>query len=134
MIIKIPKNVLNEMINYIYINKPNEAVCFLLGFINNDVYNVKELVKAKNAANSPAEFNVEPDELLNIYKRAEEKGLDIVAIVHSHHGLPVPSTTDIKYMKLNPYVWIIISMTDLKMQAFILKEEKVDPVKIMIVD
>ncbi|MFP3417628.1 MAG: hypothetical protein RXO71_05045, partial [Nitrososphaeria archaeon] len=73
MIIKIPKNVLNEMINYIYINKPNEAVCFLLGVTNNDVYNVKELVKAKNAANSPAEFNVEPDELLNIYKRAEEK-------------------------------------------------------------
>ena len=120
------------MINYIYINKPNEAVCFLLGFINDGVYDVKELVKAKNAANSPVEFNVEPDELLSIYKKAEEKGLEIVAIVHSHHGLPIPSTIDLKYMKLNPYVWIIISITDLKMQAFILKEEKVDPVKIVI--
>jgi Predicted metal-dependent protease of the PAD1/JAB1 superfamily len=102
LIIKIPKNILNELINYIYINKPNEAVCFLLGFINDDVYDVKELVKAKNAANSPAEFNVEPDELLSIYKRAEEKGLDIVAIVHSHHGLPVPSTIDIKIYEIKP--------------------------------
>jgi len=132
LIIKIPKNILNELINYIYINKPNEAVCFLLGFIKEDTYIVNELVKVKNAANSPAEFYVEPDELLSIYKRAEEKGLDIVAIVHSHHGLPLPSTIDIKYMKLNPYVWIIISITDLKMQAFVLNEEKVEPVKIVI--
>ena len=41
---------------------------------------------------------------------AEEKGLDVVGIFHSHpKSLPSPSNTDIKFMKGNPIPWIIYS-------------------------
>ncbi|MGC9210825.1 MAG: Mov34/MPN/PAD-1 family protein [Nitrososphaeria archaeon] len=132
LIIKIPRNMLDEILNNVSKNKPIEAVSFILGYEKNGIYVAREIINVKNSLNSASEFYVNPNDLLNIYKKAEENGMQIVAIVHSHQGLPVPSATDIKYMKLNPYVWIIVSMTDLKLQAYKLNEEKLETVNIII--
>ena len=55
---------------------------------------------------------------------AEEKGLDIVGIFHSHpKSLPSPSYTDMKFMKGNPIPWIIYSGLTKEMKAYLLDSE-----------
>ncbi len=130
MRIKIPRSLFDEILRYVSENRPLESVSFILGYENNNVYHAKEIINVKNSLNSASEFYVDPNDLLKVYKNAEEKGMQIIAIVHSHHGLPIPSAKDVKYMQLNPYVWIIVSMTDLKVQAYKLNGEKLEAVNI----
>lgn len=72
-----------------------------------------------NADMSPYSFSIEPSEVLKAYHEAEEKRLEVVGIFHSHPANPSPSSTDARYMELNPVVWLIYSTTADKFGAFV---------------
>ena len=97
---------------------PNESCAFLLG--HND--RVAEILPMRNIDESPITFSIEPKELIYAYNLAESKGMDVIAIFHSHPATPWPSRTDIKYMEINPVIWIIYSTTESKMRAFVYDE------------
>jgi proteasome lid subunit RPN8/RPN11 len=97
---------------------PYESCAFLIG--HND--KVFEILPMRNIDESPVTFSIEPAELLRAYNRAERKGMQIIAIFHSHPATPWPSRTDIKYMEINPVIWIIYSTTESKMRAFVYDE------------
>jgi len=98
---------------------PLEACALLAGRIKNDDFVVSEVIVAKNADRSQVTFSIEPNELLDAYKRAESMGLDIVAIFHSHPAPAKPSSIDAKYMEINPIPWLIMSTTNNDMKAFL---------------
>jgi proteasome lid subunit RPN8/RPN11 len=109
---------------------PNESCAFLLG--HND--KVKEILEVLNSDESPVTFRIESKDLLNAYYLAESKGLQVIAIFHSHPTKPWPSSTDVKFMEINPIVWVIYSTTDGQLKAFIHDDDLVKEVHIRIID
>jgi [CysO sulfur-carrier protein]-S-L-cysteine hydrolase len=82
---------------------PDESCALLLG--KNDA--VVEILPMRNIDESPVTFTMEPTELVDAYNLAEIKGLDVIGIFHSHPAQPSPSSSDIKFMEINPVVWLI---------------------------
>lgn len=98
---------------------PLESCALLAGRIDDDEASIVDVIVAKNADRSQVRFSIEPNELLDAYNKAENMGLDIVVIFHSHPAPAKPSSTDAKYMEINPIPWLIISTTNNDMKAFI---------------
>lgn len=96
---------------------PNESCAFLLGSSSEST--VTEILLMKNVDSSPYSFSIEPSELLDAYGIAEKKGLEVIGIFHSHPGKPSPSTTDLKYMEINPVIWLIYSTTEDRFGAYL---------------
>lgn len=94
---------------------PNESCAFLLG--RND--KVIEILPMRNADESAVTFSIEPQNLLRAYDFAESKKLQVVGIFHSHPARPAPSSTDRKFMEINPVVWLIYSTTEQKFKAYV---------------
>lgn len=94
---------------------PNESCAFLLG--KND--KVTEILPMRNSDESQISFSIEPQEVLRAYDLAESKELQVVGIFHSHPARPAPSSTDRKFMEINPVVWLIYSTTEQRFKAYI---------------
>ena len=94
---------------------PNESCAFLLG----DNGKVVKILPMRNIDESPVTFSIEPAELLQAYNLAESEGMQVIAIFHSHPAKPSPSSTDIKFMEINPVVWVIYSTTESHLKAFV---------------
>lgn len=97
---------------------PNESCGLLLG--ENDA--VVEILPMRNVDESPVTFSIESTELVDAYNLAESKGLQVIAIFHSHPAQPSPSSTDIKFMEINPVVWLIYSTTEWRLKAYVYDE------------
>lgn len=101
---------------------PDESCALLLGLKDK----VLVILPMRNADESPITFSIDPTELLHAYSFAESRGLEVIAIFHSHPSRPSPSGTDIKFMEINPIVWIIYSTTEHFMKAYIYDEDLED--------
>ena len=110
---------------------PYEACAILLGNKNEKIWETTEIFLTENIEKSEINFKVSNEQLLEGYKMAEEKGLDVVGIFHSHpKSLPSPSNTDMKFMKGNPIPWIIYSGLTKEMKAYLLDSEIIQiPIK-----
>ena len=98
--------------------KPNESCAILFG--KND--RVLDLFLTENIEESPVNFTISNNQLIEGYKMAEDKGLDVVGIFHSHPNSDAfPSNTDKKFMQSNPVVWIIYSGINKNFRAFVLE-------------
>jgi len=71
---------------------------------------------------STTHFIADPIFLLESFSEAEEMGLELVGIFHSHPAPPKPSASDLRYMELNPVVWIIVDNTNLTVGAYVLEK------------
>lgn len=101
-------------------NSPSESCAILFGKTENDITKIVEIFLTRNIEDSPVNFTISNEELLEAYSQAEKKGFDISAIFHSHPAsAPIPSSTDKKYMEINPVPWIIFSNIDDKFMAYI---------------
>ena len=114
------KKILSE---YSENQKPNESCAILFG--KNDI--VSDLFLTENIEESPVNFTISNDQLIEGYKIAEQKGLDVIGIFHSHPDSDAfPSNTDKKFMQGNPVVWIIYSGINKNFRAFVLETEIVE--------
>jgi [CysO sulfur-carrier protein]-S-L-cysteine hydrolase len=94
---------------------PDESCALLLGENNA----VVEIFPMRNIDESPVTFSMESTELVEAYNLAESKGLQVIAIFHSHPAQPSPSSSDIKFMEINPVVWLIYSTTEWRLKAYV---------------
>ncbi|WP_367883741.1 M67 family metallopeptidase [Thermococcus peptonophilus] len=89
---------------------PIEVCGFLLGRKVGNTLTVEEARETRNRLNSPVEFEIDPLEIAEVLDEAEEKGLEIVGIFHSHLKCPpMPSGKDLKGMNLWRNVWLIVT-------------------------
>ncbi len=101
-------------------NSPNEACAILFGNNANDHVTIKEIFLAKNIDESPVNFTISNEELISAYSKAEKMKLDVSGIFHSHPvSVPYPSSTDKKYMEINPVPWVIFSNINDEFKAYI---------------
>jgi proteasome lid subunit RPN8/RPN11 len=98
---------------------PNESCAFLLG--HND--RVAKILPMRNIDESPVTFSIEPTELIYAYNLAESKAMDVIAIFHSHPAKAWPSSTDMKFMEINPVIWVIYSTTENQLKAFVYDDD-----------
>ena len=123
-IIKISESLRKNLELHANEQNPYEACAILLGNKDEKIWEATEIFLTENIEKSEINFTVSNEQLLQGYKMAEEKGLDVVGIFHSHpKSLPSPSNTDIKFMKGNPIPWIIYSGLTKEMKAYILDSE-----------
>jgi [CysO sulfur-carrier protein]-S-L-cysteine hydrolase len=87
--------------------------------------NVHSIIRMHNADNSIYSFRIDSNELINAYKEISSRNMEVVGIFHSHSSKPYPSSTDRKYMELNPVVWLIYSTLSSSFAAYILDDEVV---------
>jgi len=100
---------------------PNEACAMLLGKHDDQQWNVKEVFLTNNMEKSETNFTISPEELLHGYELAEKKHLELVGVFHSHpNSSAIPSNTDEKFMRNNPVPWIIHSVMNNDIAAFVL--------------
>jgi len=123
-IIKISESLRKNLELHANEQNPYEACAILLGNKDEKIWEATEIFLTENIEKSEINFTVSNEQLLEGYKMAEEKGLDVVGIFHSHpKSLPLPSNTDIKFMKGNPIPWIIYSGLTKEMKAYLLDSE-----------
>lgn len=113
---------------------PVEACALLSGRWSDNGVSVKRIFQARNIDNSPVSFQLDPVELISIYSKVEEAGEEIVGIFHCHPAPPSPSFTDLRFMKLNPVVWIIMSMPSEAYAGYIWRNDKVVEVQVRVLD
>jgi len=123
-IIKISESLRKNLELHANEQNPYEACAILLGNKDEKIWEATEIFLTENIEKSEINFTVSNEQLLEGYKMAEEKSLDVVGIFHSHpKSLPSPSNTDIKFMKGNPIPWIIYSGLTKEMKAYLLDSE-----------
>lgn len=114
------KTILSE---YSENQKPNESCAILFGKNNQ----VLDLFLTENIENSPVNFTISSKQLIEAYKMAEEKKMEVVGIFHSHPDSDAyPSNTDKKFMQINPVAWVIYSGINKNFRAYLLESDIVE--------
>ena len=114
------KKILSE---YSENQKPNESCAILFGKDDQ----VLDLFLTENIEKSPVNFTISNKQLIEAYKIAEEKKMEVVGIFHSHPGSDAyPSDTDKKFMQSNPVAWIIYSGINKNFKAYLLESDIIE--------
>jgi [CysO sulfur-carrier protein]-S-L-cysteine hydrolase len=74
---------------------------------------VREVYPAANSARSARLYTVEPKDLLRADRAAEEAGLSLVGVWHSHTHTPAyPSPTDVAQAPDPDWHYVLVSLSD----------------------
>ena len=121
-----------ELAKYAESEKPYESCAILVGNETDENWTVKELVLTENTAKSEVIFTISPDKEFEVDQKAKKSNMEIVCIFHSHpESEAYPSETDKKFMRVNPFPWIIYSGKTEEMNCFILEDENVKQISII---
>lgn len=115
------------LLNHANKQKPNESCALLLGHAKNNTVVVEDIFLTDNVERSPIDFTISAEQTLQGYMRAQKNKMEVIGIFHSHpNSKAYPSSTDQKYMEINPYVWIILSGLTNELKAFVLESEIIE--------
>ena len=99
-----------ELAKYAEAEKPYESCAILVGNETDENWTVKEIVLTENTTKSEVMFTISPDKEFEVDQNAKKSNMEIVCIFHSHpESEAQPSETDKKFMRVNPFPWIIYS-------------------------
>ena len=102
-----PAAALAEMVAAAYAAYPLEA-CGLLVGTGSDV---RRFVACTNESNSAKVYSIPGRELLRAERAAEDDGLEIIGVFHSHtHTEPYPSPTDVAQAVDPAWHYVIVSL------------------------
>ena len=112
--------------------EPGESCAILYGSRDGDRVSVQDVFLAKNIDADPlTRFTISNEELIAAYGRAEDADTQVVGIFHSHpRSESRPSATDVRFMEINPVVWVIYSGAESGFRAFVLEGEDVREIEI----
>jgi len=105
----LPAELLVDMAAHAYEAYPLEACGLLLGPAGQD--EIVEFVPTRNTAESARVYAVDPRDHLRIEREAEDRGLEVVGVMHSHtHSEPYPSPTDVAQAPDPTWHYVIVSL------------------------
>ena len=107
---KIPQNIIDELIKQARQDAPNETCGYLLGTADG---NVTENYWMENIDHSPEHFSFAPRDQFTALRYARQKGLKILANWHSHPASPSrPSAEDLRLANDPTIRYAILSLLD----------------------
>lgn len=105
---------------------PNEGCGLLLGTPEGVV---REVIDSANVADSARIYEIDPKVLLRATRRADEEGLEVIGVFHSHtHSAAFPSPTDIRQAPDPSWHYVLVSLreTPADVRSFRVVGEAVD--------
>jgi len=130
---RLEKRYAEEIIAHARAEAPLECCGILAGTDDK----VLKLYRTTNSEKSPLRYNVEPNELLRIYRELDEKDWQLLAIYHSHpHSEAYPSLTDVKLAQCFDVLHLIVSLRETVpvVRAFWLSDGQVKEETVSIVE
>lgn len=113
-------------------SRPKEACAFLLGrTCIGEGFVVLRVIPAVNVLNSAEAFLVSPSEVLEVFDEADRLQLEVIGVFHSHPAPAEPSQTDLRYMKVNPVVWLIASTLNGSVGAYYVRNGTIEKLEIL---
>lgn len=89
--------------------RPNEACGLLAGRGER----VEQVFPARNRAQSPIRYEIDPADLIKIFHRIEDQDLELVGIVHSHvFTQAYPSQTDVRLAFYPDAIYFLVSLAN----------------------
>ena len=112
------------LLDHAYNEKPNESCAILFGMTRGKKNTIKQVFLTKNIDESPVNFTISNEQLIQAYNTAEKKKMAVTGIFHSHPNTQAyPSDTDKKFMYSNPVAWLIYSGLTNDFRAYVLESD-----------
>jgi len=116
---------------------PFECCGLLVGKIEKEIFDVKEVVQAENVQKSGVSFEADAELVYRAIDAAEAEGLELIGIYHSHPNTGAYiSAADAGIMKPWPnVVWLVLGTAGKKIiakRAFMLKNGKVVELELLV--
>jgi proteasome lid subunit RPN8/RPN11 len=93
MSLRLPKSMVDEMVEHAIADLPNECCGMITGKDGAAV----QLYRTRNAEASPFRYSIDPRDILKVERDMDEGGLDVLVIYHSHVASEAyPSPTDVR--------------------------------------
>lgn len=122
---------MSQMIIHIVKENPLEACGLVAGLSDESL----QVFPIKNILKSPARYQMDPKEQINVFMLIEERGWDLLAIYHSHPiSMRTPSQTDIEEACYPDTIHLIFSLINKnwKCLAYIIKDKDVQELEIIL--
>ena len=105
----LPEWILLQLVGHAYDGLPDEACGLLAGPAGGD--RVERFYPCANADASSRTYTVDPRDHLRADRDAEDRGLEIVGVVHSHtHTEAWPSPTDVRQAPDPSWHYVLVSL------------------------
>jgi len=93
MTLRLPKTMVDEMIQHAINDLPNECC----GIITGKDGVAAQLYRTRNVEASPFRYNIDPRDILKVEREMDDAGLQVLVIYHSHVASEAyPSPTDVR--------------------------------------
>jgi proteasome lid subunit RPN8/RPN11 len=113
--VKIPQKIINQIIEQAKQEAPLEACGYLAGKDNQII----EIFPMTNLDKSPEHFSFDPKEQFKVVKAARQKGLELIAVYHSHPASPARlSKEDVRLAYDAEMVHLIHSLQNQETHAY----------------
>ncbi len=110
-------------------SKPYEACGVLIGTVDGNIAFVEKTLPVTNVKRTRRSFELDPEQLYNVWDDADKNGKEIVGVYHTHPvSSPVPSLWDRETMENAPSVWLIAGADGIRAYIW---DGGIKPVKIM---
>ena len=122
----------DEMVRHAVEDAPNECCGVLMSRKGEPPY----LRRLANDDASPYSYSVRSEDLLDIFRRTDDGGEELIAIYHSHtHTEAYPSQTDVRMAFYPDSLYVIVSLKDREnpaVRAFRILEGKIEEVEVVV--
>lgn len=110
-VLRLPEDVVRQIVGHAYDGLPDEA-CGLVAAPPGTA-DVERFYPCRNVAASSRVYTIDPKDHLRADRDAEDRGLEIVGVVHSHtHTDAHPSATDVAQAPDPGWHYVIVSLRD----------------------
>lgn len=110
-VLELTRAIVDEIVAHAVASYPYEACGLLAGAADGGV--ATHFHPCRNAAGSARVYTLDPLDHLRAERVAEERGEEIIGVVHSHtHSPAVPSPTDVKQAPDRTWHYAIVSLQD----------------------
>ena len=107
--LRIPQTVIDQIGQHVIAGYPHEACGLLVG--KGSLGEVLEFHPTDNDAKSARVYTINPKQHLLIERNAEDRGLEVIGVVHSHtHTEAYPSPTDVAQAPDPTWHYMIVSL------------------------
>lgn len=107
--LRIPQTVIDQIGEHVIAGYPHEACGLLVG--KGSLAEVLEFHPTVNDAKSARVYTINPKQHLLIERDAEDRGLEVIGVVHSHtHTEAYPSPTDVAQAPDPTWHYMIVSL------------------------
>ena len=135
MTLTISDTVRSRMIEHCLDGRPEEACGLLAGTVDGDSAEATVCYPGRNLAASAYVYELDPKDHLHADRDAEEQGLEIVGVFHSHtHTEAYPSPTDVARAPDPYWHYVLVSLRDAEpvIRSFRIQDESIteEPIEV----